>query len=517
MRRRAVNSLKQHWQFVLLLMVAAPFFALRLSQTPATWYDEGLNLNAIRTLSETGIYGLTAADGIRRSDPAIQTGPPVIVPLAVFHSWYGPNLGLVRAAIAVCGLLVLVAMYALSYRLHKQRTAILSVCILLIMPGDATSTLIGLSRQVLGEVPALLLLCCGLLFISQPRPNWFHYGMAGLAFGGAIAIKSQVLVVLTCSIAVWAVYQIIQRRYTWPFVLLMLAVMFGVYGLDWLWRLSMASTQAEANAQVLLDGIRIHLLPFRGASNLSEIGTVARLGLVILGMSSYCRIRWRSPGSTGDGTQSRRHIEVFLAVFTIFWFSWWALVSIGWNRYAFVGFAFFILLFAFVIDWAFEQVKAKLWNSRLNFLLLLVILPLVVSLVTRNWLFEDQRGEAFSSFIRFIEDNIPLEARVVTWEWSAAYLTDHSYYLPTTRDANAVTQAAFLEANQDSYAEYSFDPLLRFCPQYVLLGSFQVDRIVLQPAIEVADPEPLYYRFPYAVYRIPPENLQKLAYETCQP
>lgn len=282
------------------------------------------------------------------------------------------------------------------------------------MPGDPTATVIGLSRQVMGEIPAVLLLYCGLWLISQPYAKRLHYGMAGLVFGVATAIKSQVLLILTFTIIVWSAYQLFRQRSMWPSILLLTVVMFGFYGLDWSWRSSMASSQAEANTAVLLDGIRIHILPFRVVSNLAEPGTIARLGVVIAGLILFGAVRWRSPGSHLKAGEAYRHIEDFLVIFTVLWFSWWAFASIGWQRYAFVGFTVFVPLLAYGINWLWERVQLKVQSRKLSSALLILTVPLVVFFVTRDWLFEDRRGDEFLALIDYLKHDIPENIPIVT-------------------------------------------------------------------------------------------------------
>lgn len=76
-----------------------------------------------------------------------------------------------------------------------------------------------------------------------------------------------------------------------------------------------------------------------------------------------------------------------------------------------------------------------------------------------------------------------------------------------------MTRITFLGADQD-YTDDLFNPL-DFCPQYVLLGSFQIDRVTFEPAIEVAIPEAIYDHTPYMLYRVQAENQQQAGHRKC--
>src|SRR4051812_10213889 len=107
---RFYRNTRPHWPFCILLILFLFFTTIHIAHIPNVWYDEGLNLNAARTLAETGNYGLTSGASIRLGDPAIQTGTPMLLPLAVLYRVFGPNLAVSRLFTVVCGMAALIAL-----------------------------------------------------------------------------------------------------------------------------------------------------------------------------------------------------------------------------------------------------------------------------------------------------------------------------------------------------------------------------------------------------------------------
>ncbi|NWG17295.1 MAG: glycosyltransferase family 39 protein [Chloroflexi bacterium] len=503
-----INQLRRHWPFGLLLLLTVPVLFIRLAEVPYTWYDEGLNLATVRTLAETGLYALPSADGLRIADPAIQTGPPILVPLSWFYTLYGPNLGLARLTIAITAVLALIALYALTCRLYGALPAYLAALFILVLPGDSTANYIMMSRQVLGEIPALLCIALGLHLLLNDRARSRSYLAVGLLFGLAITIKSQVLLILVATLGLWTVYSLLRCPQEGRRWLLVAGAMGAFYGLDLMWRSQMAGPQWAEHVETLRQGTLIHLIPFRALRNLGEFNALWRLGLTGLAVGGALWVQRRAPASapTGDGA---RRVQGFLLLFAVLWVGWYAFVSIGWQRYSFVGMVFVMVFLAFLA----ARWPGRRLDTRRGYAVLTGLFVLVAGAQHIPELLNDRRGADFFAMVSYVEQNVAQDAVVITWEWPVRYLTAGRFVYPTTTVANAITAATFFDW---PYSKKTFDSLAA-CPDYVLLGSFEVDRTVLAGAITAADPNPLFRQGSYELYRIPDDNLRRLADGSCAP
>jgi 4-amino-4-deoxy-L-arabinose transferase-like glycosyltransferase len=501
-----VNLLRRHGLFGLVLLLTLPLLVVRLAEFPYTWYDEGLNLATARTLAETGLYALPSADGLRIADPAIQTGPPILVPLSWFYTLYGPNLELARLTIAVTAVLALVALYALAYRLYGALPAYLAALFILVLPGDSTANYIMMSRQVLGEIPAILCIALGLHLLLNDRARSRSYLAVGLLFGLAITIKSQVLLILVASTGLWALYSLARCPQEGRRWLLVAGAMGVVYGLDTLWRAQMAGPQWAENMQTLREGALIHIIPFRTLRNLRELSVLWRLALAGPVLGGLLPAQRRDPAAAPVGAGARR-VQGFLLLFTALWIGWYAFVSIGWQRYSFIGMVFVMIFLAFLAARWLE----RRFSTRLSYAVLTGLCGLAIGAQHIPNMLDDRRGDDFFAMAAFVESSVTPDEVVLTWEWPVRYFFGGSFVYPGTRVANAITESLFFKRPYDSKVFNS----LAACPDYVLLGSFNVDRQVLTGALEAADPTPMFEQGDYELYRIPAENLRRLPDGTC--
>lgn len=492
-------TLKDKWYLALFLVTALPFFLIRLPESPYPWFDEGLNLNAVRTLAETGQYGLTTSTGIRFSDPAIQTGTPIIVLLTAVYKSLGTSIGLMRLVIVILSFGALLALFGLARRLYGPFAAYLSMLLMLAEPVlDNTGQVVLMSRQVLGEMPAILLLTLALLILTRDKLSLASYVLLGLCFGLAVMIKSQILVVLPLVIGIWFFYRTIRdRRIAWHWIIV-IAVLVCLYGLDTLWRSSMAGSLAASNNTILMSGARIHLFPFRAIENLTSKTTWFFLGITIVSIISIMLRRKYLPHLNPKG-DSAQDAETFLMLFVGVWMLWFSLVSIGWPRYAFVGHVFSLLMLA--------QTGRMIWHylnwqvSRTTYIALngLGILSMILFQLP---ILRDTQGDNFYKMVNYIENNVPENAVIETWDLPAAYLlTNQHFDFPTTDVTNAYTSATFGLGGE----AVRYD-MQASCPDFLLYSAFMIDRDVI-----VIDNKSLQFQQgSYELYRLEQEcNIRK--------
>jgi len=488
-----------HWLSVTFFVLLVPLLLIRLPEAPFSWYDEGLNLNAAQTLADEGVYGLTTGDGIRYADPAIQTGPPLIALISVITKLFGDSLFAVRLSIVIIGIIALASLYALAYRLYGRFAALLAVVFIVVLPPlDTTSTFIMLTRQFLGEVPAVLCISLGFHILLTAENRWQRWGVVGLCWGIAIILKSQVLVVLSVSVGLWTVYRLLSRKEDGLYWLLLAASMVILYGCDTLWRTQMAGAAVESNLAILREGIRIHILPFRIYRNLRDDGVLLRLGISMLALGGLWAARHRVPRIPiiASPTTAKFRAENFMSFFVILWMIWYSAISIGWTRYAFVGLIFTLVILAGVVTAVLKHYRFSLGTPTRA---LLVGVALVAAYGFNLGVLTKTQGDNFFQMVSDLKTHISPTARIVSMEWAMDNFVPQQFVYPTTHTINVITENAFIRRNRN----YGFNSLTA-CPEYILLGSLTLDRTLMRSALELAEPDAVYEHGIYQLYTVNP-------------
>lgn len=465
---RISTGITRHFPFILLVLAAAPFFLVRLGQYPAPWFDEGLNLIAVRTMAETGQYGLMAASGVRLADPAVQTGLPILILLTSLHQSFGSNIAVMRLLVVFFGAAALVALYALTQRLYDRKTAFMAVAVMLGMPVvHATAHVIPMSRQVLGEMPAVFFIALGLLIAAREKTTTSDHILIGLCFGLAVTIKSQVLIVLSISLLMWLLYCLVVRQASVRLWVTAAFVMGGMYLLDSFWRWQMAGSHRAENAGILLQGIQIHLLALNPLRNLASRTTWFFLGLAGTGLAGVV-FRRRSVDFTERQRSSAHQVEGFLLLFVAIWMLWYAVASIGWPRYAFVGHVFSLVLVASTVLHRFRLPEGRYFYG------IQLVVVIVAMALFQMPLIQDRAGDDFYRMADYLKTRVNPGAVIVSWELPLAYVADQLFEYPTTDITNAVTANAFHQSGLEIY----YDPMA-VCPDYLLYGWFKAGDYVI--------------------------------------
>ncbi len=496
-----LHVLKVHGFFLVLLFLVIPLLLIYLSESPASWYDEGLNINAAQTLAQMGVYGLDTGDGIRLADPAIQTGAPLIALAAAVTQLTGGSLFAIRLMIVIISLLTLVSLYAVAYRLYGVFAALMVVIVLLVLPPmGTTSTFLLLGRQFLGEIPAVFCISLGLHLLFNAGNKFWRWALIGFCWGLAIMLKSQVLLVLSVSVALWTLFRFVRHkpdRYYW---LVVGIVMLAIYAVDTLWRAGMAGAALADNMLVLREGIAIHILPFRTIRNLRDPGLFVRFSAAVLVVVGLLWLRQRRPKIIEKLPESQLKVENFIAFFIIIWMIWYGLISIGWTRYSFVGITFTIIILS--------GISAAYWKAykRPNNATMKIGLVTVAVLVSYGFnmprFLANQQGEDFFRMAADLQTKITPDARIVSLEWAMNNFVPQRFIFPLTHTINVITENAFVRSNPN----YGFDSAAT-CPDYVLLGSLSLDKTVLKSALEISDSTPLYSHGIYELYAVKPDLL----------
>jgi len=448
---------------------------------PTTWYDEGSHLHVPKTLVQTGVYADRSSEGFRYFGPTNGVGPTVMLPIAGVFKVLG--IGLIQARLVMVGYLILAlaAFGGLAYRLGRARVALFAVLFLVSAPGVS---FLEYGRQVLGEVPGLFFLTAGLAiwFGGWGRTDHRKLVVAGLLLGLSTVTKNQYLLVIAPTLAAawflnWIYYrQVSHRTFLIPAVTAGLlyagwqAVILVFLGPGtWSENLSMLS-RATGGAAFVFSPELIR----RSLGQL--VGSGGYFGFIFAAILYGGWLAWPR---TRDG--QRWGIVSILILANLAWF---VIASISWLRYAFPGLAFASLLMARLFDDITREVQiapgALLKKIRaggkgsVQALGRTVIGAVMIGMIVaplghaaRPILFPPTDYPAQMAV--YLDEHVPEDAVIETWEPEMGFLTDHRYHYPPQSLLNTAVGYIWLNGRPPSET-YSLNEI--GSPDYVLVGAF---------------------------------------------
>lgn len=185
---------------VLLFVFAIFLIVFNFMTTPNVWVDEGVFTNVARSLAVNGSVGMQIAPG--QSFPLgllLSNGYPVIYPISWAFKFFGIGLWQARLVMVVYMFLLSVLFFIFSKKLYGFYPAVLTMLFLL-----SFSPFYGNGRAVQGEVPGLVFLLLGALFLlywekSDFKNKWFLF-FSGLTLGLSASVKPLYLIVIFISV-----------------------------------------------------------------------------------------------------------------------------------------------------------------------------------------------------------------------------------------------------------------------------------------------------------------------------
>lgn len=179
------------WQGVAVagLFVLASFYALyALTESPPTWYDEGLYIQVAQSIAHRGEQVLQVAPEQFVSSGFITGGFPFLAPIAFSLNTFGNTLFAARLPMAIFILLFLLVAWHFMFKAYGREAALLSLLLLATFP-----LIYGNGKNVLGEVPGLFYLTLSLFFLWRIEEKNYagiaSYIGAGFTAGLAVATK----------------------------------------------------------------------------------------------------------------------------------------------------------------------------------------------------------------------------------------------------------------------------------------------------------------------------------------
>lgn len=450
-----------------LFLLTAPLYLYRLGVSPAPWFDEGIVLQSARNVAQRGEYALCIMNECTHFHPAIQTGPTVVLPIAGLFRLYGPRIIPARLVIVGYVFLAIVSFYRLTREVFGRAVAALAAPILVLTFDHEYLSFVMVGRQVLGEIPALAFFWLGTLlwFRSWKRRSSLTLIGAGLAWGLAWLTKVQFLVLVPATvIAFWLLDRFWERKLSLAHLLSPLAIGGGCV-LTWYGYQIATLGPADFGQQVLRVGEagQTHLASFSAQTAVRALRQVLGAKLFVLGLPSVAYALWkRIRGTRGATTE-----QVFLAMFSLVWLSWYVFLSLGWTRYAFVAGMMMPLFIAQSLRdiwrWAgAESTAARALPAVLYAALLLGGLTTIAGKLTHS------PNSGLQDLVRYLNARIPVGSVIETWETEVGALTDHTYHHPPYEVTNAYTRHLW---KNEPLPDNLYNPLV-YGPQYLILGRF---------------------------------------------
>lgn len=458
-----------------LFFVGLAFF--RLTDYPTPWFDEGVHLHVPETLVRYGVYADRSSDGFRYFGPTLGVGPTVMLPIAAAFKVFGIGLLQARVVMALYLLAAIYVFYRFARSLNGSAFAMLALVLLVTCPSIA---FIQTGRQVLGEVPAFLMVVAGFwIWFDAWDRSWSRLTLAGLLFGAAAITKYQNLIVLMPTIAIAALLNFLYYRtarmrvFLWPGVLL--GLVFALWQTVLVLYLG-PSTSAE-NLAALREASAGAAAVFSPDAMRRALGALVSFktfggGLILaLPYALICSLQ-----------RSRRSQQwIILVLFASVNLVWFVVASIGWVRYAFAGLAIsslFVARFAMeiwkVIDGNVKKndirqawiLRGASVRSAIVLWLAAVFVPSIVMTVKPV---VRPPENAPARMAEYLTRKVPVDAVIETWEPELGALTEHNYHYPPARLLNVAVRHIWLGGPPPSQ---QYHPLEEDRPRFVVIGTF---------------------------------------------
>jgi 4-amino-4-deoxy-L-arabinose transferase-like glycosyltransferase len=459
-----------------LLLCILPLYLYRLEIYPAPWFDEGLNFQAAKNVALNGRCELCSTEGCVRFHPAIQTGPTVLLPIALVFRLAG--VGVLQARLVIVGFVVLalVAFYWLVRKVCSRGIALLALLLLIFTFNHEFTSFVYMGRQVLGEIPALAFFWFGSLLwfrawksTSYPTLIW-----SGLLWGLTFLTKVQFVILLPFALfSFWLLDRFLYRRLRICHFLVPVLVggtcVLAWYGYQ---AVSLGFADFWHQSTALGSAGGLHFLHFSPRRTMSAVLQLMNSTLLIFGLPGMLY----ALGSSMQSGEERDHRQVFLAVFAVVWLGWYALLSVGWMRYVFVPAAVSTIFSA--------RLLGDLWNwagrrhrTLARWLPLtpgqvavggVIVMLLLSGLVPMARSIAGSPDSGLQDLARYLSAYVPRDVVIESWEWEVDLLTDHTYHHPPYEVTNAFTEGLWygIPVSPDVYDPMAFDP------GYLIVGGF---------------------------------------------
>ncbi|MCA0457204.1 MAG: glycosyltransferase family 39 protein [Chloroflexi bacterium] len=462
---------------VVLCVILIPLMLLKLDVYPTFWYDEGYTIQVSQSILQAGVYGTyNATEGYRVFDPTISSGPMTILPITLAFKLFGISIFAARLITVLYGFLGLFMAYQIAQDLFGRNAALIAILAML-FPGISTFEPVGylqLSRQVLGEVPSFALIFMGLWlwFRSWERGQWSMVICAGLLMGVGVVSKPQVVFSFGPAIGIIALIRTFFSRrellrYA-PRYILPPALVVAVFG-GWtlFQRLGMTDALRAESAPLLAEAMQLHFFTGLMGSTVSTTGWIITGVMVFSGVASLVILYHQR--KAGVPLTNQQWGIATLALIPLVMAAWYALFSVGFERYTFMGFMVSLLLLG-NIGYQLIVAITKRLRDRDNLVYVGIVAALLVLITVGNayslanhWNDRDN----VDAMADYIDANVPDDEIVESLEVELNSLTQH-------REMHRASYSYIYEAirqlwHNDQPFDLDYD-VLEVDPDYLVTG-----------------------------------------------
>ncbi len=451
-----------------------------------------------------GQYAMHSVEGFRVLDqPLIANGPGIVLPMSLVFSIVGVGLLQARVLMALYFVTAAILFFVLAHRLYGRLPAILSVLALLSIPLEG---FIIYGRQALGNVPAFAYFLIGCLYLLElvDRKATRHAVISGLFFGLALITKGQYLLLLPTLgllvVADWWYYQHLGLKNT----LALLGVVLVSYSI---WQVAQLFIVGAENYQNHLNAIRssseISVAAFELVRLPHSVWYLVRSGFLLFTAPALLLVALNSHRRDG-----RSVLQFFLVSLVVVWVTWYAVASVGWNRYVFEAYAVGSLFIGFMVMEAirFIRLPSAGVSSRtkmiMNGVLCLFLGALALDGVRTLGrqlelvLYYDDRSP--HEFAKHLQDNVPATEVIESWEWELdALAAPHTFHHPTNDWVDMKTG----EINFGDVITETYDPFA-YKPTYLIDGPFSKLTKIYASAIDEGCCIEVFTAGSYTLYKV---------------
>lgn len=419
-------------------------------------YDEGFFAQIARNTLEHGTYGVREFTEIVPAQ--LSVGPTVLLPVAATFHLFGVGIWQSRIVVALAGWLTLLLLYGVVSRVYHRTAGLIAATLVLVVFFH--------QRGLYGEIPAIGFFLAGVWcwWRAMQTRSAVSSGVAGLAFGMMLVSKPQMLLVApafsAALVANWFYYR------CWPrSVVLWMALLFPLpIILSFLYQGAMHGGLAYARYMVydLTSSSRASVFPSRWWVFLVH-HLKARYPLLLIGTIGVlfslrdCRER-----------HARGLIRGTLLAIAIIALGWYLLFSPGWYRYGIPAYTLLYLFIAVRLVDLFTWLERHLSIQRHRLLRAFqtsvpVVVPLALFL---QLVAAPPANRELLAMVATIEQTVPADAWIETYEWQLDVLTDRNYHHISLAQHNQ--RVRYFRLGEDAHPPpYRF---WRFSPAYLVIG-----------------------------------------------
>jgi 4-amino-4-deoxy-L-arabinose transferase-like glycosyltransferase len=407
---------------------------VNLTTWPVTWYDEGVYTAAAATLARTGVYGITY-DGhhLVLLDPEVTIGPTIIGPLAFVFKLFGMGMLQARLPMVLFTILTVLSFYLLARRLGGAAAGISGTLFLVAGTGDPYTSLIPLGRQVMGEVPALGLLCAGCWYWlreTTKAPQISRIVVTGGCFGLSMITKPQVIPMVLVILVVISLGSVTYYRSVQWWVALSTSVVAFLCGI--LWYGLQTAVSGSSHATVSGTFFADHIAIFSAIGSRSAVETIWGTAFILWGLPGIAYGLHLARQRTAHGLLHAGLVAAIIA--SLIWFFF---LSVGWSRYAGLPLMLTTLysgrLYADLLAGKIQSPPGLVTRHAAPIVVIafpLVFLFFASTLISPIFGPQDTSAQDIAAFMR---REVPAESRVESWAWEIQFLTSQRYQHPNGR------------------------------------------------------------------------------------